>query len=60
MVRIRYVSEGMKLSFVWAAFEVPEEDLAIQTWRMEEMPRQGGRCVVLSLAPAIEPGEKRG
>lgn len=42
LIRIRYVNEGMKLSFLWAAFEMPEEQLAIQTWGMEEMPRQGG------------------
>lgn len=38
LIRIRYVNEGMKLSFACATLE---EQLAIQTWRMEEMPRQG-------------------
>lgn len=55
MIRIRRGDEGMRLSFICAALE---EQLAIQTWRMGEMPRRGGG--VWSSAPAIEAGEKRG
>lgn len=55
MIRIRCGDEGMRLSFICAALE---EQLAIQTWRMGEMPRRGGG--VWSSAPAIEAGEKSG
>lgn len=57
MIRIRYVRKGVEWSFACAAFEMPEEQLGMQIWRTNSMPRLG-RLVVLRLAPAAKPREK--